>query len=348
MATNNQIPKGVIRSVTVNSIINKEAFGFNKAKINYLRMFTKMLEANDRVKLLAYSILDKSAHFIFFSSDEKLINEFIIGLNETYGSFYNEQNKYNGYVFRLPNQVIALRNTDLPAAVAHIHKLPEYYSLCDNYKNYKFSSCREMFKGGKLVDKELLLKLVGLQRLDGRTYTAWHQMGLNKRLGLPSTKKEIVSKAIETSSLRYMGGSLKTDENTLKQIIIETSERTLAPYGKIEKKLGLKGRRDILVEVIASMVFDSGYAFLDAVSQLDVEEYGIFRLLVEVIMTINRLKYYGYDYIINKLQVEDHNYYLLVEIIKILNERNGMGFVEISKKLNLQNNIIDIRMRTGL
>jgi hypothetical protein len=205
-----------------------------------------------------------------------------------------------------------------------------------------------MFKGGKLVDKELLLKLVGLQRLDGRTYTAWHQIGLNKRLGLPSTKKEKVSKAIETSSLRYMGGSLKTDENTLKQIIIETSERTLAPYGKIEKKLGLKGRRDILVEVIASMVFDSGYAFLDAVSQLDVEEYGIFRLLVEVIMTINRLKYYGYDYIINKLQVEDHNYYLLVEIIKILNERNGMGFVEISKKLNLQNNIIDIRMRTGL
>ena len=62
-------------------------------------------------------------------------------------------------------------------------------------------------------------------------------------------------------------------------------------------------------------------------------------------MTINRLKYYGYDYIINKLQVEDHNYYLLVEIIKILNERNGMGFGGDIQKLNLQNNIIDIRMR---
>ncbi|MFW5779945.1 MAG: hypothetical protein ACOCWI_00650 [Bacillota bacterium] len=348
MATKNQPPKGVIRSITVNSIVDKKAFGDNKAKSNYLRILSEVLKAKERVKLLAYSILDTTANLLLYSSDEKLINEFMVSLNESYASFYNQQNGYNGFIFKLPNQVVSVKPSDVVKAISHIHKLPEYNMLCDSYKNYKYSSCRGIFKGSKLVDKSFLLSLVGISRLDGKTYTQWHKAGLNKKMGKPDTKKEKMSKAIETSKLRYMGTTLKTDENTIKQIIIETNERTFAPYRKIERKLGLKGRRDILIDVVASMVFDNGYTFLDAVDLLQAEEYGVFRLLLEVIVTINKLKFYGYDYIINKLQVEDSNYDLLIEIIKILNRNNGMGFVEISKKFNLQNNIIEIRMRTGL
>lgn len=77
-------------------------------------------------------------------------------------------------------------------------------------------------------------------------------------------------------------------------------------------------------------------------------EYGVYALLMEVIISINERSHFGYDYIINKVKVEDNNYAILEEIIKRLNRVHGMNFVEIAKRFSIQNGIIDLRMRTGL
>ena len=148
--------------------------------------------------------------------------------------------------------------------------------------------------------------------------------------------------------MRYGGDSLYLDEGALIQVIIDVNERCFKPYEKIASKLGVKNRRDILIDIVSSMVFDRGYAFLDAVNQLQIEHLGVFTLLMEVIVNVNEKRGYGYDYIINKLQVEDSEYFILEGIIRRLNRIYGMDFVEVAKKFSLQNNLIDLRLRTGI
>ncbi|MDD4316274.1 MAG: hypothetical protein PHC84_03835, partial [Clostridia bacterium] len=159
---------------------------------------------------------------------------------------------------------------------------------------------------------------------------------------------EKLGKAIESTTLRYRGAGPFTDEDAIKQIAIDVNARTGCPYAKLAKKLGIKNRRDILIEIITSMVFDKGNTFLQAISLLQAEEYGVYALLIEVIVTANMSRNYGYDYIINRLKVEDSEYFVLAEIIKSLNRSYGMGFVEIAQKFSLQNNIIPLRVMTGL
>lgn len=349
MANQNTIMKqGIVMSVVVDSILNREAFSDGKAKKMYISLLASCVERHPSIKLLSYAILSDSAYLLLYSSDEKLIDTFMISLNETYGAYYNDRYDYNGYIFKLPNLKNKIKYDDIIPAIAHIHKLPEYNGLTNSYKNYRYSSCVYIFRGKGITDKQFLLQLFNIQKLDGVTYTAWHKQGLKSKVGESRKGKEKYSKAIETANLRYRGLNLKTNEDVIKQIAMDVSERCNIPYKKLSKKLGIKNRRDILIEIIASLIFDRGYTFLDAIDVLQASEYGVYTLLLEVIISVNERNHFGYDYIINSIQVEDSNYTILEEVIKSLNRVHGLGFVEIAKKFSLQNNIIELRMRTGV
>ncbi len=339
---------GVVYSVVTDGINGKKAFPDDKAKDYYTKLLERLIHARQEIKVLAYSVVDNSAYFLVFAPKEPQIDNFFVDLNESYNAYYNSQYGDSGYIFRLPNHMTKIKFDDIPSVVAGIHKTPEFQNLTNNYKRYKFSSCASLFKGKGIADKVFLLKLLELPRLDGATYTAWHRQDVGGKALTSRSGVEKFSKAIESTTLRYRGSSPFADENIIKQIAIDVAERTNCPYSKLERKLGIKNRRDILIEILGSMVFDKGLTFLDAVSLLQVEEYGVYTLLLEVIVTINMTKNFGYDYIINKLQVEDRNYFVLTEVIKSLNRSYGMGFVEIAQKFSLQNNILQVRSMTGL
>lgn len=345
----NEIYKsGVVFSVVTDSINGKKAFPDDKAKDFYIKLLGHLVQARQGIKLLAYSVVDNGAYFMVFTQEEPYVDKFFIDLNESYNAYYNTQYGDSGFVFRLPNQLTKIKLDDIPSVIAGIHKTPEFQNLTSNYRRYKYSSCAPLFKGKGIADKIFLLKLLELRRLDGATYTAWHRQDVGGKALAPRIGVEKFGKAIETTTLRYRGTSPLADENIIKQIAIDVAERTNCPYAKLERKLGIKNRRDILIEIIASMVFDKGHTFLEAISRLQVEEYGVYTLLLEVIATVNMTKNFGYDYIINRLKVEDSNYFVLAEVIKSLNRSYGMGFVEIAKKFSLQNNILQVRSMTGL
>jgi hypothetical protein len=339
---------GVVYSVVTDGINGKTAFPDGKAKAYYLKLLERLVGDRPEIKVLAYAVVDNSAYCLVYASNEKQINDFFRELNENYNAYYNRQYGDNGYIFRLPNQMTKIKFDDITAVLAGIHKIPEFQGLVRSYKRYRYSSALPIFKGFGIVDKAFLLGLLEIPTLDGVTYTAWHRRDIGGKALKSRSGAEKFNKAIDAVTLRYRGNSPFVDENIIKQIAIDVAERTGCPYSKLERKLGIKNRRDILIEIIMSMVFDKGYTFLEAVSSLQVEEYGIYSLLMEVIVTVNMNNKFGYDYIINKLQVEDSSYFVLAEVIKSLNRSYGMGFVEIAQNFGLQNDILQLRSMTGL
>ncbi|HHT83707.1 MAG: hypothetical protein ACOYEC_04385 [Christensenellales bacterium] len=345
----NFIKKGSAVCVVVESISSKEAFPDPKAKAYYVELLALAIKKFPQIKALSYAVLKNSAYLLLFTSDDNALNNMIIQLNESYNNYYNERFGDNGYVFRLPPAKNKIKKQNIISAIAHIHKLPEYHNIAKNYRKYKFSSCYPIFKGwNDIVDKDFLLEITDTPTLDGVTYTQWHRQGMCSQIKQPKAGGEKFSQALDVCLLRYGGDSLYLDEGALIQVIIDVNERCFKPYEKIASKLGVKNRRDILIDIVSSMVFDRGYAFLDAVNQLQIEHLGVFTLLMEVIVNVNEKRGYGYDYIINKLQVEDSEYFILEEIIRRLNRIYGMDFVEVAKKFSLQNNLIDLRLRTGI
>lgn len=341
---------GILRNVIVNSINKKMAFPDDKSKAKYLHLIMFSQAHFPNVKILSYAILNDSAYLLLYSSDESFINKFMLELNENYNRYYCDIYDYHGYIFRLPNQIDKIKKDAVPASIAHINKMSEYSGLTKNYRNYKFSSCKGLFKGNnKIVDKSLVLAIVGLKKLSGEVYTLWHRSGMNKSISRPKNGIEKFNQVFDTSIIRYKGTGDVVNEHVLKQLIMEINERCEMPYIKTSKKLGIPAnkRRDILIEVIASMVFDRKYSYLDAINQLQVSEFGEFALLLEVITSVNMNRHYGYDYIINALKVEDRNYDILVELLRNLRRDYGYGFVEMAKFLNLQNAIIDVRNRVN-
>lgn len=349
MAKSNELLKrGKVISISVESINNQTAFPDSKAKSYYLKLLKEGLNQYPAINVLAYAVLRESAYVLAYTTNETQLTNMILQINESYSIYFNDRFEYNGYVFRLPNQKTSIDNNGIIPAIAHIHKQPEYQNVSRNYRKYKYSSCYPIFMNfSKIVDKEFLLRLLDIDKLDGVTYTSWHKQNLNSKIKKERKGKEKYSKAMEVSTLRYRGTNLVTNEDALKQILMDVNERCDLPYRKLAKRMGIKDRRDILIEIIASMVFDRGYTFLDAINQLQAQEYGVFTLLLEVILSVNERSHFGYDYIINKLEVEDWNYSVLIEVIRSLNRKYGMGFVEIAKKFSLQNNIIEIRSRVG-
>lgn len=349
MAKSNELlKKGTVISIIAESINNKEAFADSKSKSYYLKLLSEALKQNPAIKVLAYAVTDESAYTLAYTTSENQLVSMFLKINESYSNYYNRKNDYNGYVFRLPNQIIQISSSGIIPAIAHIHKQAEYKHLCSNYRKYKFSSCYPIFKNmNKIVDRDFLLALLDVNKLDGVTYTAWHKQNLNSKIKKERKGKEKYSKAMEVCTLRYRGTSLRTNEDAIKQILMDVNERCDLSYKKLSKKMGIADRRDILIEIIASMVFDRGYTFLDAINQLQAQEYGVFTLLLEVIVSVNERNRFGYDYIINKLEVDDRDYYVLAEVIKSLNRSYGMGFVELAKKFSLQNNIMEVRFMVG-
>lgn len=351
MAQSNQLLKrGSVINITTESIDSRIAFPDSKAKDYYLELLEQTVAVYSKVNVLAYAILRESVYVLAYTADEKSFSHMMNQINDNYNDYYNKMHNFNGCIFHIPSSITQIKKYDeIISTIAHIHKLPEYKGISSNYRKYRYSSCYPIFKHmNKIVQTPFLLQLLDIKKLDGITYTSWHNQGMFTKIEKEKTKKERYRKAMDACTLRYRGRTNLTDEDAIKLIIMDVNERCGIPYKKIAKKMAISERRDILIEVISSMVFDRGLSYLDAIYQLRVEEYGIYRLLLEVILTVNERYSFGYDYIINKLKIDDRRYDILVELIKTANKNYGMGFVEIAKKFSLQNDIRDVRTRTGI
>lgn len=238
---------GIVMNIVVDSILNRKAFPDDKAKKMYLNLMASAQKNFPTIKLLSYVVLDESANILIYGYDDNIIDTFMIALNGTYSEYYNERFAYNGHIFKMPNLKRRIKANDIISSIVHIHKLPEYNKLADSYKSYKYSSCVPIFKNNGMINKQFLLTLLDLKKLDGKTYTFWHRMGMSTSALSSNNCKEKYGKAMETSTLRYKGLRKQTNEDVIKQIAMDVSERSNIPYKKLSTRLGIKNRRDIFL-----------------------------------------------------------------------------------------------------
>ncbi|NLF83122.1 MAG: hypothetical protein GX568_03950, partial [Candidatus Gastranaerophilales bacterium] len=168
--------------------------------------------------------------------------------------------------------------------------------------------------------------------------SSWHQNAEGKKVQAPSLGKEKFNDVM--ADLQYKYSSKETlKEDVLKWYFVELNKRAGKSYEYIAKKLGvpLKSRKDLLVEVIWTICQTQKISFLQAFTNLQLENVTPFSLLSEVIITVNLHQGFSYTYIINELKVDDSYGEILVAVIKLMNRDLGYGFTQIATNLHLQN-----------
>lgn len=155
------MPRISRRSLNTNYIhlivqgINREKIFKNcEFKDEYLRIFTTKINKTG-VKILAYCIMDNHAHFLIYYSNLQELSETMKKINTTYAMKYNKKNDRNGFVFRdryFTQPITSIKQ--LYNCLVYIHMNPVKAGVCNNIKEYKYSSYSEYKHGIRLIDKE--------------------------------------------------------------------------------------------------------------------------------------------------------------------------------------------------
>lgn len=333
--------KTVIKSLVLESVYPNIAFGDRGDKKHFLNTLLAA-KASFPVNVLGYSINSDSANLLLSSANAGAIDSFATAAAQMYAEHYSSKYAFGGGIFRMPIVSNNVKQAELTSTLAYIHMLPERLGLVPDFKKYRYSSCRAYMKGhNELLDKDAMAYLTGLDRVDRNSYISWHSAPDGKRVASSRLAREKFNDVMSDLRIKYENG-VHVQEDVLKWYIYELNKRCGMPYHKIARRLGvpLKKRKDLLIEVIIIMCKNDGCSFNAALAslQLKMKNMTVFGLLVQV--AVSALNRYGfsYDYLINMLKVEDGDFAVLVEIIKLINRDYGYDFVQIATNLHLQLN----------
>lgn len=331
--------KMVVKSLILEGVYPNIPFGDTGDKRHFLNTLLR-LKKNSGAGVLAYSVNKDSVNLLLCAGSEKFIDDYVWAVAGEYSEFYSKKYSFNGMVFRAPARSELVKRDAVGATIGYIHMTPARLGLTDNFKKYRFSSCRSYVKGyNELLDKELTAAAAGLESFDTETFYSWHNAPNGKKVPGSRGGLEKFDEVMTDLRLKYETG-IHTGEDVLKWYIYELNKRCAMPYHKIVRRLGvpLKKRRDLLAEVLFIMCKNDGCEFLQAVANLKLKMKNMttFGLLAET--AVSALNRYGfsYDYLINILKVEDYNFQILTNIIKLINRDYGYGFVQIATNLHLQ------------
>ena len=147
--------------------INREYIFNKKEEIQkYLKILKKNLIKYD-VLIIAYCIMNNHAHFLVYSENKKEVSELMRVVNTTYAIYYNKKNNRVGFVFR--NRYRAeeiLTNAHLISCIKYIHQNPVKAGICNNMKNYEFSSYNDYLNGKGFINKERIKKYLEYNGID--------------------------------------------------------------------------------------------------------------------------------------------------------------------------------------
>lgn len=130
--------------VTTHGIDNKYIYRTTKEK----REIKKLILENQekfKVNIIAYCIMDNHLHLLIKFDDPENLSNYMHKVNTCYGIYYNKNYKRTGYVNkdRFYSQIITDRK-HLMNAIIYIHNNPVKAKICDNAKEYKFSSYNDI------------------------------------------------------------------------------------------------------------------------------------------------------------------------------------------------------------
>ena len=332
--------KGLIVKVALDSVSGFDAFGKKKQK----KLFIDVLKdaADQNVVLIAYCVLDASAHFIVKGVDKRAIDTYIKDVTEGYAAQYDGDNPSFGYPFRSNYLTQNIPSGGLLDAVSYVHMLAptapdeyEYNSYADLYEGTCGGVAVIMAECGNALTREEFLASIGA--------------GFRGKYTSLLNGKEKFSDVLKEDKLRYLADR-NNAEATVVFVLGDLCDRTGCGYKKAAKALAIDyvRQRDVMIATLCDLMMRRGRSFFDAIAilKLDAKENKN-TVLLECIVELNRVNSFSYDHILSVIGVNDFYYDLVVEIFRGLNRKYGMTFEELCQRFHLQHEIISIRSRCG-
>ncbi|MBR2705559.1 MAG: transposase [Clostridia bacterium] len=223
------IGKNVFHVMT-QGIKKENIFKYERKKYEYIKLMKK-LKDDYNIKLISYCMMDNHAHILINTSKIKSMTEFMHKLNTLYGIYYNKSLDRIGYVFRNRFETQPIINISyLHNCILYIHNNPVKAGICENAKQYKFSSYYYFYKENNNIFKRLFKNL--------NEYNMAHKRAIRKVYLIEDeddVKREIVSEITEYLRLNKRNKiELKADKELLKPI----AKRLKNIYGLSNEKNG--------------------------------------------------------------------------------------------------------------
>ena len=328
--------KGVIRKIAIDSIHSVDAFAGKKNK----RLFIDILKdvADEFVVIIAYCILDGSAHFIIKAEDEYAAEDYVTNVTARYGAEYDGGKGKYGYPLRNEYISQSISSSNLLDAIAYVHALSP-----TDIDRYEFNSYNYLIAGTAGATAVVVAECGG--NLTKKDFLEWVESGSSKRYKKLKHGKEKVPDVLEDLKYRYLGGRI-TEERYI-FIITELIERCSIKYKKAARIMGVKYKksRDIMVATVLDLVERRGHPFYEAFALMRLKKENRMTMLLDCIVETNRRNRYSYDHIIHSFGIIDFYYDILVEIMRGLHRKYNFNFEELCLKFHLQNLIPSIRTR---
>lgn len=337
--------KGVISKIAVDSVNGVEAF---KGKTNKKAFIDVLQEgANMNLVLIAYCVLDGTAHFIVKGNTKADVEAYIKTVYSQYATVYKgaSANPLRGdYLLQ------KVSSNDLGKAVSYVHSLAP--TLAVDYPYCSYSYLREGTCGGVAV---IIAENGG--NMTEEDFVTWLDMQAGKGYKTFKSGKEKFGKVLKEDKLRYLAGGAK--EESVVYVIADLCERCGAKYKKAARALGFsyharKGsrciwryqndRRDIMISVLLELI-RRGRSFSEAIAIMKIFTENRTGLLLDCIVEENRVHSYSYDHIIHSFGIDDYYYDILAEIMCGLHRKYRYSFEELCVKYHLQNDILALRAK---
>lgn len=124
----------------------------------YLNLINKNSQKFN-VDILAYCIMNNHTHILIHVACINDMIKFFRCVNTSYAKYFNSTNKRVGYVFRNRYKSEAIYTVkQLFNTINYIHNNPIKANICNDAKDYKYSSYNEYFKKANLVNIKFLKK----------------------------------------------------------------------------------------------------------------------------------------------------------------------------------------------
>lgn len=200
--------------ITTHGIDDKYIYETTKEK----REIRKLILENQKkfkVNLIAYCIMNNHLHLLINFKNSEDLSKYMHKINTSYGIYYNKNHKRKGYVYkdRFYSQIIKNRK-HLINAIIYIHNNPVKANICDNAKDYEFSSYNDILNG-KLINTTTMF----------------------------NSKDEYIKSHVENNNIK--------STSYFEKITLEDAKKVLNIYLKnkgLDKEM-LKKRRDDLYEI---------------------------------------------------------------------------------------------------
>ena len=331
--------KGIIMKVAFDSVSTFDGFAKKRNK----RLFIDILqdEANADVCLVAYCVLDASAHFIVKGNNKSAVEKYISAVAKRYNTEYEGGNSQLGYPLRSEYVSQKIASDGLTDAVAYVHMLaptaPDAYEF--NSYNYLYDgecggAAVIIAESGTELNRSEFLELIG-------------SVYRNKYKTLKSGKEKF-RKVLKDDKKAYLKDRNNSEE-TVVFVLSDLIDRTGCNYKRAARVLGInyKRQRDVMIATICDMMQRRHHDFYTAVELMQLYKEDKNMLLLDCIVEFNRVYQYSYDHILTVIGVNDFYYDLVVEIFRGLKRRYNFGFEELCQKFHIVREIISIRSRCG-